>query len=99
LLDTALAAFLAVVSSEESPPKSLYQLYYQQARSSLDLAAEGDVLTFPPPPLDLAFNDSVLEPVQQVWEVLMGGLTEGEDSEYMTFQDREGVGDDDSVYD
>jgi Rab proteins geranylgeranyltransferase component A len=52
---------------------------------------------FPSPPLDLAFNDTLLEPVRQIWLQLAG--QQDPESDYMIFEDREGVGDDDNAYD
>lgn len=56
---------------------------------------DGNTATFPLPPVDLAFNDSVLDPVQEAWKMVLGGSNE-EDAEYMKFEDREGGGDDDA---
>ena len=45
---------------------------------------------------NLAFNDSVLRPIQQAWRVLDPDAAE---EEYLSFPNREGMGDDeDGVY-
>jgi len=81
-------------------PACLYQLYYEQAATASSSAAfNGGVFDLPRPPLDLAFKDVSLDPVKEAWKAVMGPLTEGEDAEYMQFQDREGMGDDDNEYD
>lgn len=53
------------------------------------------VLSFPPPSLDLAFDDSVIDRVRTVWKMIMGD--EVDDSQFLQFEDREGALDDDAV--
>ncbi|KAI0385020.1 GDP dissociation inhibitor [Hypomontagnella monticulosa] len=101
-LEEALDALLAAATPPESvKPVCLYKLQYDQSLSSREPASttHGDVTTFafPSPSLNLAFDDSCLEPVKDAWKVVMGDDTP-EDA-YMIFEDREGVGDDDEVYD
>jgi hypothetical protein len=52
----------------------------------------------PRPSVNLAFDDSTLEPVRKAWQMALGAAAEEADAEYMVFTDREGVGDDDDVY-
>lgn len=59
----------------------------------------GNVATFGLPLLDLAFNDSTLDPVRQAWDMAMGQEANAEGVEYLVFDDREGVVDDDDVFD
>lgn len=42
-------------------------------------------------PLDLAFNDSVLDPVRTAWEMVVPGATDEERADYLVFTDREGA--------
>ena len=73
-------------------------MYYDQRAGPTSLSVDGNTITFPPPSLDLAFNDSVLDPVHDAWKVLMGSGAEDEDIEYLKFEDREGADDDDDAY-
>lgn len=59
----------------------LYSVYYEQ------LATSGES------ELDLAFNDGILEDVEREWRVAMGNVGEG--GEFMKFEERTGMGDDD----
>lgn len=89
---------LASLCSEgSSKPQVLYQLYYeQQAANSNSLRGEQRIFDFPPSPVSLALEDSMLEPVHQAWIKAMGGQVSEETlAEYMIFTDREGAGDDD----
>lgn len=52
-----------------------------------------DTVCFPPPNLDLAFDDSLIDVVKEAWRLVMGH--EAKDSEFMEFGDREGVCDED----
>lgn len=98
LLERSLDSLLAALSTDQTP-KCLYQLYYEQASSQSEPSIEGQVFTFPPPSVSLAFDDSTLEPVHQAWKMAMGAAAEDQEAEYMTFPDREGVGDnDDDMY-
>lgn len=75
----------------------LYQLYYeQQSANANSLAGEQRIFDFPPSPVSLALQDSVLDPVHQAWVKAVGGQVSDETlAEYMVFTDREGAGDDD----
>lgn len=92
-LEKALSSLLASLAAEgQEPPKSLYQLYYEQTgydTPSVDV--DGQSAVFSLLPLDLAFNDSVLDPVRKAWEMVMPDVTEEEAAEYMVFTDREGA--------
>jgi hypothetical protein len=101
LLQTALDSLLAAITGEDGPaPQCLYQLYYEQSHSDGDLAIDGNILTFPATPLNLSFDDSVLESVRKAWVAITGRDRGGEDDgEYMVFEDREGVSGDDDPYD
>ena len=92
LLRRAVDALLASV--EVSPkPDVLWQAQYQQHASSGSGALHTDSehgLSFPPPSMDLAFDDAIFDNVKEVWQKIMG-----EDSgDFLVFQDREQYDDD-----
>lgn len=97
LLDRALSSFLDAASSDGEPPKCIWRLHYEQAVGTGSLTVDNNIGTFGMLPPDLAFNDSVLIPVQQAWNMVAG--TSEDTEEYMKFDDREGVNDDDDVFD
>lgn len=49
--------------------------------------------TFASSSLGLAFDDSVLDPVREAWDMVTRDKVD-KDAEYMQFEDREGVNDD-----
>ncbi len=95
MLQQCLVSLLAAVDTE-LPPAPLYQLYYKQAVGSSEHKLLGHRFEFPLPSTDLAFDDALLGPVQEAWKTVMGTATGDEGIAYMSFQEREGVGDDDS---
>ncbi|KAJ3496605.1 hypothetical protein NLG97_g2529 [Lecanicillium saksenae] len=102
LLEAALTSLLAAAAPEaQAAPEVIYKLQYEQRGAkapSLDVG-EDDIVTFGPPVLDLAFRDAMLQPVRQAWEKFTGQAGENTDAEYLVFEDREGVTDDDDVFD
>lgn len=48
-------------------------------------------ICFPPPSLDHAFDDVLLDMVKEAWKIVQG--EEAIDEEFMKFEDREGVED------
>jgi hypothetical protein len=92
LLNKAIDALLSTVDT--SAPEVLWSVQFQHRPSSGSdpLAADlGDrVLRFPPPSMDLAFDDAVLGHVKEVWQKIMGD----EGGEFLSFQDREVYDDD-----
>ena len=95
-----MTALLVAAAGDAEPGTALYQLYYEQrgARTpSLDV--DGKIATFGLSLLDLAFNDTTLDPVRQAWELAMGPEAKKEDVEYLVFDDREGANDDDDAFD
>lgn len=90
LLQVAVRELLAAV--EVTPaPTVLWSVQYQQRPSSgsENLPAGAHILKFPPSPLDLAFDDKVLENVKAIWQKIVG-----EDAgEFLVFQDRESYDD------
>ncbi|GAA5231340.1 hypothetical protein GCM10025794_31660 [Massilia kyonggiensis] len=53
-------------------------------RSSLS----ANILSFPPPSLDLAFDDGVIDTVKEAWKIIMGDQAS---DDFMNFEDREGA--------
>lgn len=76
-------------------------MYYVQygtsvsAKSSKHFTSDesGYVMRFPPASLDLAFDDGLVDSVKAVWRQVMG--VESKDVDFMRFEEREVVGDDD----
>jgi len=52
--------------------------------------AGSSILMCPPPSLDLAFDDSLIEDVREKWRTIMGD--EAVEEDFMRFEEREGVG-------
>lgn len=92
LLSTAVDCLLSSVDAASRPVILWSAKYQQQASSGTEPlpAGVGDhILRFPVPVMDLAFDDSVLNNVKDVWQKIMG-----EDSgEFLVFQDREAYDD------
>lgn len=99
LLEKALTSLLTAVSPDSEPPVVLYKLSYDQhSGGSTSTSVDGNVISFPVLPLDLAFNDNVMAQVKTAWDALPHKSdAEGAEGEgYMNFEDREGAGDEDS---
>ncbi|KAF7559613.1 hypothetical protein G7046_g4547 [Stylonectria norvegica] len=99
ILEAALTSLRAVLDTAEDSPPCILQLYYEQSSGTPSLNVDGNTVTFPLTPLDLAFNDSVLEHVQEAWKIVTGSAAADEGNEYMKFADREGVADEEDAYD
>lgn len=96
LLESAVNQFVQLVG--DSAVKVIWSLRYtQEGRSddSLDVARvtgshpSNNIICFPPPSLDLAFDDTMIDQVKAVWKMIMGG--DAADEEFMSFEDREGA--------
>lgn len=101
-LESALSDLLAATTPEGIPPPvCLYKLQYEQSLSAREPSSttreETRTFAFPSPSLNLFFDDGCLGPVKDAWKLVMGDTASGD--EYMVFEDREGVGDDEEVYD
>jgi hypothetical protein len=53
-------------------------------RSSLS----ANILSFPPPSLDLAFDDALIDTAKEAWKIIMGDQAS---DDFMKFEDREGA--------
>jgi hypothetical protein len=92
LLRKAVESLLSAHDVTPSPT-ILWSVEYQQEASSGSETLPSDtnhVIRFPPPSLDLAFDDTVLENVKEVWQKIVGD----EGGEFLVFQDREVYDDD-----
>ncbi|KAI1091358.1 GDP dissociation inhibitor [Rostrohypoxylon terebratum] len=97
-LETALTQLLSAATPPDvQKPKSLYSLAYEQSLSprepSRTTRGKTSTFAFPSPSLNIAFDDGCLDAVKDAWKLVVGD--ESPDDEYMIFEDREGVGDDD----
>ncbi|KAI9721253.1 MAG: hypothetical protein M1812_002414 [Candelaria pacifica] len=102
LLDEAIKRLLECLKQEEQAAEVLWSMHYQQRsqRSSVisreQTARPGsqsgqqsskDTLIFPSPTLDLAFDDCMLEQVQEAWREITAADPQ---SNFMVFDDRQG---------
>lgn len=53
------------------------------------LERDKNIFCFPTPSLDLVFDDEMVDRVKSVWQKIMGQDAQG----FMTFEDKEGMGD------
>lgn len=94
LLNVAVDTLLKSVDISP-PPSVLWSTRYAQRPSSgtesLPANTGGHILQFPPPSLDLAFDDTMFERVKDVWAKIMGDAA----GDFLVFQDREVYDDDD----
>ncbi|OHE99757.1 rab protein geranylgeranyltransferase component A [Colletotrichum orchidophilum] len=96
-LEKALASLLSALGNGDDQPQAIYKVTYEQAGAASSVSADAsDVL--PSLPLDLAFSDTALGPVKEAWTKVVGSAAEDPDIVYMKFEDREGVGDEEDVY-
>ena len=81
----------------EKPSRVLYQLHYEQRFDEADAHEASGVYTMPRPSPDLAFDDKILENVEAAWRKVMRVVADPDATTslpYMTFQDREGMSED-----
>lgn len=94
LLQQAVDALLSSVDVTP-PPHILWSMRYQQQPSSgpesLPIRAGYRILQFPPPSMDLAFDDAVLDQVRELWQEIVSD----DGGEFLVFQDREAYADSD----
>ena len=92
LLQKAVDSLLSAHDFSPSP-SILWSVEYQQQASSGSETLPTDtdhVVRFPPPSMDLAFDDAVLDNVKEVWQKIVGD----DAGEFLVFQDREVYDDD-----
>lgn len=98
LLNLAIQKLLQSMRNEAGA-SVLWSLRFTQlgrtddAPADLVLSLAGRVIGLPPPSLDLAFDDDMIDAVQKVWKTVMGN--EAREESFMQFEDREGAGVDD----
>jgi Rab proteins geranylgeranyltransferase component A len=88
-LEEAVSALLKSVGSGGG--KLLYSLYYEQEQQ----ASTADPATPSEASLDLAFNDEILQAVEDQWKNIMADGNDAVEASFMQFEDREGMNDDD----
>lgn len=71
----------------------LFEMYYEQSSSSTSNLASNTSCGLPSSSLDLSFDDSTLDGVEDAWRRIMGSPET--ESPYMVFETREQLGDDD----
>jgi len=92
LLQKAVDSLLSAHDVSPSPT-ILWSVEYQQQASSGSETLPTDtdhVVRFPPPSMDLSFDDAVLDNVKEVWQKIVGD----DAGEFLVFQDREVYDDD-----
>ncbi|KAI1343360.1 GDP dissociation inhibitor [Xylariaceae sp. FL0016] len=95
-LEKALDALLQMsMTLAPQAPSCLFKLLYEQyaGKCSSSPNKSTSMFEFPAPSFGLAFDDSCLDAVKDAWNHVTGDSTN--DDQYMIFQDRESVGDDD----
>ncbi|KAF6806892.1 rab protein geranylgeranyltransferase component A [Colletotrichum sojae] len=96
-LPKALHSLLSALGDGESQPEVVFKVSYEQARASTSPADDASLI-LPSLPFDLAFSDSALEPVRDAWTKVLGPAAEDPEAQYMKFQDRECMNDEDEAY-
>ncbi|KAB8202414.1 GDP dissociation inhibitor-domain-containing protein [Aspergillus parasiticus] len=100
LIESAVRRLLQ--SNAEPDAKVLWSLRYTQlglssnganAHSSKFEGPSSNILCFPPPSLDLGFDDALIDRVKEVWKLVMGD--EANEQEFMNFEEREHADDED----
>ena len=99
LLEQAVKSLLRVVDMQPTPT-ILWSIQYKQHSGAAhhlqsppvsERSSAGEqILEFSPSSLDLAFDDSMLGEVKELWLKILGD----EAGEFMVFEDREGIGPD-----
>lgn len=99
LLEQAVKSLLQVVDTQPTPTILWSIRYKQHSGAAYHLqpssvsersSAGGQILEFSPSSSDLAFDDSMLGEVKELWLKILGD----EAGEFMVFEDREGIGPD-----
>lgn len=99
-LATAVSCLLDASPSKDDKPEVLWSLQYRATGRSVS-SESGEirfgmcdrVMTFPPPSIDLTFDDSILENVKEVWKRVMGDAVE--ESTFLRFDEPGVRGEDD----
>lgn len=92
LLKKAIRGLLVAVLVNPMPDILWSAEYRQHASSGSEALPDGNehVLRFPTPSMDLAFDDAILDNVEEVWQKIVGE----DGGEFLVFQDREQYDDD-----
>ena len=99
-LATAVAWLLDASPSIDRKPEVLWSLKYRAAGrpvgsepGAIRFGTFDRVMVFPPPSIDLAFDDSILENVKEIWKRVMGDAVE--ESAFLRFDEPGVRGEDD----
>jgi len=84
ILNAAVRASLKAIDNGQA--ELLYILYYEQCATASS-------------PLDLAFNDAMLEEVEKQWKTIIADVDVLEPESFMAFQDRPGINNEDDEVD
>lgn len=100
-LEVAVSRLLnATPDTRDHQARVLWRMVYQStghgvrendaARSQIRSAMSGRVMVFPPPSIDLVFDDSILDSVKEVWKRVMAlkGDEEARDEDFLIFDPR-----------
>lgn len=88
------------IKDDSEQPVVLFELYYEQGQASDSNFASETACAIPSSSLDLAFNDTALDNVEDAWRRIMRNLADDDadtelETPYMDFKAREQFGDDD----
>ncbi|KAH8695047.1 putative rab geranylgeranyl transferase escort protein [Talaromyces proteolyticus] len=101
LLAAAVNQLLESITEVENTPTVLWTLRFTQigildsdvSPANIYRSSVSDrIIYFPPPNLDLAFNDAIVDSVRAGWKAVLGD--EAQDDDFMNFEDREKYDDD-----
>lgn len=83
--------------NSDSKPEVLFELYYDQSRASTSNDIAGTTCALPSSSLDLAFDEAVLDNVEDAWRFVnkKTSTEEKQETPYMVFKSREQFDDDD----
>ena len=73
---------------------SNHQTLSSGRRSDLTTGLSERVFSFPPPSIDLAFDDGMIDLARVAWKTITSGDADADEDGFLAFADREGVGDD-----
>ena len=86
--DTLLQAVNAVLNSIDRDAHVLWRLQYERCAIVSPVSSLTNSIIFPEPPIDLVFDDGILDSVKVAWKKILG-LENGE-GEFLKFPPREG---------
>ena len=92
-LNDAVSRLLNASPLSDPKPDLLWSMAYRTKGRPINVEAgpvlsrmSGKVMVFPPPSVDLAFDDPILDSVREMWKRIMGD--EVDEAEFLRFEDR-----------